>query len=274
MSATNNNIVEVKGIDFSRGSNKIYSNLTMNFAKGKITAVMGPSGIGKTTLLKLIGGQLIPDKGDILFNGESISFASTKDLYDMRKNMGMLFQSATLFNDMSVFDNVAYALREHTDLSEEMIRMIVLMKLQAVGLRGTHELFPSELSGGMQRRVALARAVSLDPELIMYDEPFAGQDPISFGVIVKLIKDLNQTAGLTSIVVTHDIQEVLTIADYCYILMDGKVLFEGTAEEVKACKDPYVVQFLTASSDGPISFHKPAPDYQTELFAQVDKDAK
>ncbi|MFC6277409.1 ABC transporter ATP-binding protein [Psittacicella hinzii] len=265
-----NNIVEIKDIDFYRGDTPIYRGLSLNFERGKVTAVMGPSGIGKTTLLKLIGGQLIPSKGDITFNGKSVSKANTKELYQMRKSMGMLFQSGTLFNDLSVFDNVAYALREHTDLSEEIIRMIVLMKLQAVGLRGTHELNPSELSGGMQRRVALARTIALDPELIMYDEPFAGQDPISMGVIIKLIKDLNQTAGLTSIVVTHDIQEVLTIADYCYILMDGKVLFQGTAEEVKNCQDPYVLQFLTASSDGPISFHKPAPDYQSELFLQVD----
>lgn len=271
MSENNDNIVEVKNIDFYRGSNAIYKDLSLNFARGKVTAVMGPSGIGKTTLLKLIGGQLIPDKGDITFNGKSVSKASTKDLYDMRKQMGMLFQSGTLFNDMTVYDNVAYALREHTKLSEELIRMIVLMKLQAVGLRGTHELYPSELSGGMQRRIALARTIALDPELIMYDEPFAGQDPISMGVIIKLIKDLNKTAGLTSIVVTHDIQEVLTIADYCYILMDGKVLFQGTAKEVEDCEDPYVKQFLSASSDGPITFHKPAPDYQSELFANLEE---
>lgn len=261
-------IVEVRDINFERGDNKIYQGLSLNFRRGKVTAVMGPSGIGKTTLLKLIGGQLIPSSGDILFNGESVSNASEHELYDIRKKMGMLFQSGTLFNDMTVFDNVAYPLYEHTHLDSEYIRQIVLMKLQAVGLRGTHDLYPRELSGGMQRRVALARSIALDPELIMYDEPLAGQDPVSMGVIIKLIKDLNIIAGMTSIVVTHDIQEVLEIADYNYILMNGKVLFEGTSQEVRDCKDPLVVQFLNASSEGPIEFHKPAPDYETELFAE------
>lgn len=263
------NIVEITDLKFSRRDNVIYNGLNLSIERGKITAVMGPSGIGKTTLLKLIGGQLIPDSGNVVFNGRSISQANTSELYEMRKQMGMLFQSGTLFNDMSVFDNVAYPLYEHTDLDDETIRQIVLLKLQAVGLRGTHDLFPNELSGGMQRRVSLARSIALDPDLIMYDEPLAGQDPISMGVILHLINTLNKVSGMTSIVVTHDIQEVLTIADYCYILMEGKVLFEGTPEEVKACTNPYVVQFLNANLEGPLEFHKPAPDYETELFANA-----
>lgn len=260
------NIVEIKDLSFSRRGNPIYTNLNLNIQRGKITAIMGPSGIGKTTLLKLIGGQLIPDAGDVKFNGQSVSRASTAELYELRKQMGMLFQSGTLFNDMSVFDNVAYPLYEHTNLDKETIRKIVLLKLQAVGLRGTHDLMPQELSGGMQRRVSLARSIALDPDLIMYDEPLAGQDPISMGVIVHLINTLNKVVGMTSIVVTHDIQEVLTIADYCYILMEGKVLFEGTPEEVKACDNEYVVQFLNANLDGPLEFHKPAPDYEAQLW--------
>lgn len=269
MTKTTDNIVEVRNIYFERGDSEIYAGISLNFERGKITAVMGPSGIGKTTLLKLIGGQLLPTKGDIMFDGVAVNKVSTKELYKIRKRMGMLFQSGTLFNDMTVFDNVAYPLREHTKLDEHIIRMVVLMKLEAVGLRGTHELYPSELSGGMQRRVALARSIALDPELIMYDEPLAGQDPVSMGVIIHLIKTLNKVAGMTSIIVTHDIQEVLTIADYCYILMDGKVRFEGTPQEVTECDDPFVIQFLTANSNGPIKFHKPARDYQTELFEQV-----
>lgn len=271
MTKSNDYIVEVRDINFERGSNKIYDGLTLNFERGKITAVMGPSGIGKTTLLRLIGGQLVPSKGDILFNRRSVSYASELELYDIRKHMSMLFQSGSLLNDLTVFENIAYPLVEHTDLTADYIRQIVLMKLQAVGLRGTHDLMPSELSGGMQRRVALARAIALDPELIMYDEPLAGQDPVSMGVIIKLIKDLNKIAGMTSIVVTHDIQEVLEIADYNYILMDGKVLFQGTSDEVRNCKDPYVVQFLNASFEGPIEFHKPAPDYEQELFVNKHK---
>lgn len=266
MSSNEDNIIEITNLHFARGSNQIYTDLNMKFPRGKLIAVMGPSGIGKTTLLKLIGGQLIPQSGDITFNGESVVKASTKELYEIRKHMGMLFQSGTLFNDMSVFDNVAYPLREHSGYSEEVIRQIVLMKLQAVGLRGTRDLLPSELSGGMQRRVALARAIALDPEVIMYDEPFAGQDPISMGVIVQLIKQLNDISGVTSIVVTHDITEVLSIADYCYFIMDGKVIFEGNPDQVRACENPYIVQFMNAQADGPISFHKPAPDYLEDIF--------
>ncbi|AGH38959.1 ABC transporter ATP-binding protein [Bibersteinia trehalosi USDA-ARS-USMARC-188] len=262
----NENLVEVKNLTFKRGERVIYDNLNLKVKKGKITAIMGPSGIGKTTLLRLIGGQLIPDAGDILFDGESVAKASNSKLYQLRQRMGMLFQSGALFTDLSTFDNVAYPIREHTRLSESLIRKLVLMKLEAVGLRGAAQLMPSELSGGMARRAALARAIALDPDLIMYDEPFAGQDPISMGVIVDLIKKLNQALNLTSIVVSHDVDEVLSIADYAYIVADKRIIAEGTSEELLASKDPQVVQFLAGKADGPVQFHYPAADYTEELF--------
>jgi len=213
-------IVEVKDVCFSRGDRIIYKNMSFSVPKGKITAIMGPSGIGKTTMLRLIGGQLKPDSGDILFEGSSIPKMSRKALYEARTKMSMLFQSGALFTDMSVFDNIAFPIREHTKLSEDLIRLVVLMKLQAVGLRGAKDLMPSELSGGMARRAALARSIALDPELIMYDEPFAGQDPISMGVLVKLIKSLNEVLGLSSLIVTHDVNEVMSIADHVIIIAD------------------------------------------------------
>lgn len=262
----NENLVEVKNLTFKRGERIIYDNLNLKVKKGKITAIMGPSGIGKTTLLRLIGGQLIPDAGDILFDGESVAKASNSKLYQLRQRMGMLFQSGALFTDLSTFDNVAYPIREHTRLSESLIRKLVLMKLEAVGLRGAAQLMPSELSGGMARRAALARAIALDPDLIMYDEPFAGQDPISMVVIVDLIKKLNQALNLTSIVVSHDVDEVLSIADYAYIVADKRIIAEGTSEALLASKDPQVVQFLAGKADGPVQFHYPAADYTEELF--------
>ncbi|OAQ14444.1 toluene ABC transporter ATP-binding protein [Bibersteinia trehalosi Y31] len=262
----NENLVEVKNLTFKRGERVIYNNLNLKVKKGKITAIMGPSGIGKTTLLRLIGGQLTPDAGDILFDGESVAKASNSKLYQLRQRMGMLFQSGALFTDLSTFDNVAYPIREHTRLSESLIRKLVLMKLEAVGLRGAAQLMPSELSGGMARRAALARAIALDPDLIMYDEPFAGQDPISMGVIVDLIKKLNQALNLTSIVVSHDVDEVLSIADYAYIVADKRIIAEGTSEALLASKDPQVVQFLAGKADGPVQFHYPAADYTEELF--------
>ncbi|TCT17321.1 phospholipid/cholesterol/gamma-HCH transport system ATP-binding protein [Bibersteinia trehalosi] len=262
----NENLVEVKNLTFKRGERVIYDNLNLKVKKGKITAIMGPSGIGKTTLLRLIGGQLIPDAGDILFDGESVAKASNSKLYQLRQRMGMLFQSGALFTDLSTFDNVAYPIREHTRLSESLIRKLVLMKLEAVGLRGAAQLMPSELSGGMARRAALARAIALDPDLIMYDEPFSGQDPISMGVIVDLIKKLNQALNLTSIVVSHDVDEVLSIADYAYIVADKRIIAEGTSEALLASKDPQVVQFLAGKADGPVQFHYPAADYTEELF--------
>jgi phospholipid/cholesterol/gamma-HCH transport system ATP-binding protein len=263
-------LVEIDNLTFKRADRVIYDGISLNVPKGKITAVMGPSGIGKTTLLRLIGGQLIPDEGDVKFDGDSIVSMSRKSLYQTRRRMSMLFQSGALFTDMSVFDNVAFPLREHTQLSEDIIATIVALKLQAVGLRGAAKLMPSELSGGMARRAALARAIALDPDLIMYDEPFAGQDPISMGVLVKLIRELNDALNLTSIVVTHDVTEVLTIADYIYILADKRVIGEGTAQQIKESDSELVQQFLKGKADGPVPFHYPASELK-ESFLGADK---
>lgn len=260
------NLIEVKNLTFKRGERVIYDNLNLQVQKGKVTAIMGPSGIGKTTLLRLIGGQIIPERGEILFDGQDICQASNKELYQLRQRMGMLFQSGALFTDLSTFDNVAFPIREHTTLPEELIRKLVLMKLESVGLRGAAHLMPSELSGGMARRAALARAIALDPDLIMYDEPFTGQDPISMGVIVELIKKLNQALNLTSIVVSHDVTEVLSIADYAYIVANQRVIAQGTPEELVASQDPQVIQFLAGKADGPVRFHYPAKDYVEDLF--------
>lgn len=260
------NLIEVKQLTFKRGERIIYDNLNLQVRKGKITAIMGPSGIGKTTLLRLIGGQILPETGEILFDGRDICKASNKELYELRQRMGMLFQSGALFTDLSTFENVAFPIREHTRLPEDLIRKLVLMKLEAVGLRGAAQLMPSELSGGMARRAALARAIALDPDLIMYDEPFTGQDPISMGVIVELIKKLNHALNLTSIVVSHDVQEVLSIADYAYIVADKRIIAEGTPEILQKSEDPQVVQFLAGKADGPVCFHYPAQDYAEELF--------
>lgn len=260
------NLVEVKNLTFKRDERVIYDNLNLQVQKGKITAIMGPSGIGKTTLLRLIGGQILPENGEILFDGQDICQANNKTLYQLRQRMGMLFQSGALFTDLSTFDNVAFPIREHTQLPEELIRKLVLMKLEAVGLRGAAQLMPSELSGGMARRAALARAIALDPDLIMYDEPFTGQDPISMGVIVELIKKLNQALNLTSIVVSHDVNEVLSIADYAYIIANKRIIAEGTPESLLASQDPQVVQFLAGKADGPVQFHYPAQNYTEELF--------
>lgn len=260
------NLVEIKDVSFSRGERIIYQNMSFTVPSGKITAIMGPSGIGKTTILRLIGGQLKPDNGDILFAGESVPNMSRKALYEAREQMSMLFQSGALFTDMSVFDNVAFPLREHTKLSEEIIRIVVLMKLEAVGLRGAKDLMPSELSGGMAWRAALARAIALDPDLIMYDEPFAGQDPISMGVLVKLIKSLNQTLNITSLVVTHDVTEVMSIADHVVILADKGVIGEGTPKQVAQSDSALVQQFLQGLSDGPVPFHFEASPYNEDLL--------
>ncbi|GEN42262.1 ABC transporter ATP-binding protein [Pseudoalteromonas nigrifaciens] len=261
-------IVEVKDVCFSRGDRIIYKNMSFSVPKGKITAIMGPSGIGKTTMLRLIGGQLKPDSGDILFEGNSIPKMSRKVLYEARTKMSMLFQSGALFTDMSVFDNIAFPIREHTKLSEDLIRLVVLMKLQAVGLRGAKDLMPSELSGGMARRAALARSIALDPELIMYDEPFAGQDPISMGVLVKLIKSLNEVLGLSSLIVTHDVNEVMSIADHVIIIADQGVIGSGSPEQMRQHESPLVQQFLKGLSDGPVPFHFPAQTYADELLGE------
>jgi phospholipid/cholesterol/gamma-HCH transport system ATP-binding protein len=252
------NLIEIDNLTFSRSGRIIYDDISLRIQKGKTTAIMGPSGIGKTTMLRLMGGQLKPDSGDVKYKGESIPGMRRNRLFEVRRQMSMLFQSGALFTDMSVYDNIAFPLREHTRLSEELIYTIVMLKLQAVGLRGAAQLMPNELSGGMARRAALARAIALDPELIMYDEPFAGQDPISMGVLVKLIKALNDALDLTSVVVTHDVTEVLTIADYIYILAEKKIIGSGTPEEIRNSKSPLVQQFLKGQADGPVPFHFPA----------------
>ncbi len=260
-----NTLIRLNNVHFSRGDRKIFNGLQLNVQKGKITAIMGPSGIGKTTLLKLIGGQIQPESGEIWFEDSNIVTLKRADLYKVREKMGMLFQSGALFTDMSVFDNVAFPLREHTELDETLIRSIVLLKLEAVGLRGASELMPSELSGGMARRVALARAIALDPELIMYDEPFVGQDPITMGILVELIKKFNQALGLTSVVVSHDVDEVMEIADYVYILSDGRVIAEGSPDQLRKTDDQDIQRFLQGKTDGE-GFVYPAQPLQEELF--------
>lgn len=257
----NQTLIEVKNLTFSRGTRKIFDDVCLSIPKGKVTAIMGPSGTGKTTLLKLIAGQLTPDSGSVLVEGQDVHKLSRTKLYKLRRKMGMLFQSGALLTDLNVFDNVAFPLREHTKLPEEVIGAIVQMKLQAVGLRGAQTLFPAELSGGMARRVALARAISLDPEMIFYDEPFAGQDPISMGVLVELIQNLNDSLDLTSVVVSHDVDEVLSIADYVCVLSEGKVIATGTKEELLAGKSEFVTQFIKGLPDGPVPFHFPAEPY-------------
>lgn len=266
MDPLSDHIIDVRGLTFSRGSRKIFDNIDLKIPRGKVTAVMGPSGTGKTTLLKLIGGQLRADSGSIMLDDQNIVKLRRSELFSLRERMGMLFQSGALFTDMSVFDNVAFPIRVHTDLSEEMIRDIVLMKLQAVGLRGANGLMPSELSGGMARRVALARAIALDPDIVMYDEPFTGQDPIAMGVLVNLIRRLNQALGHTSIIVSHDIEETLSIADYVYIVSDSRVIAQGTPEELRGNSSEKVKQFIEGLPDGPVPFHYPAPDYMQQLL--------
>lgn len=273
-SAKADDLVVIENLDFAHGygAHQVYKGLNLRVPRGKITAVMGPSGIGKTTLLRLIGGQLKPQAGRIEFAGHNIPELSRSALYEQRKRMSMLFQSGALFTDMSVYDNIAFPLREHSKLPEEIIETIVLMKLEAVGLRGARHLMPSELSGGMARRAALARAIALDPELIMYDEPFAGQDPISMGVIVRLIKSLNNSLGVTSIVVTHDVTEVMTIADYVNIIADKKVVAQGSPAELEASDDPLVHQFLAGEADGPVPFHYAAPSLAEDILG--DRNAR
>nr|WP_275975051.1 ATP-binding cassette domain-containing protein [Shewanella gaetbuli] len=265
-----NPLVEINHLGFNRGDKVIYEDISLVIPKGKVTAIMGPSGIGKTTLLKLIGAQLTPNSGTVLFDGVDMHQLSRTELYQVRKRMSMLFQSGALFTDMNVYDNVAFALREHTDLSEDIIRSIVLMKLQAVGLRGAASLMPDELSGGMQRRAALARAIALEPEMVLYDEPFAGQDPISMGMLVKLIRELSNALKLTSVVVSHDVKEVLGIADYVYVIAEKKVIAHGTPEQLKQSDNPQLIQFIQGAPDGPVPFHYPAKNYQQELLSEPD----
>ncbi len=258
--------IKIKDLTFSRGPRKIFDRLNLEIPRGKVTAIMGPSGIGKTTLLKLIGGQLYPESGTVEVDGENIHRLGRRQLFEFRKRIGMLFQSGALFSDLSVYENVAFPLRVHTHLPEAMVRDVVMMKLNAVGLRGAAKLKPSELSGGMTRRVALARSIVLDPDLIMYDEPFAGQDPIAMGVLVQLIRLLNDALDLTSVLVSHDISESLSICDYAVIIAEGRVIGAGTPEELKSEGSDFVRQFLNGHPDGPVPFHYPARDYRAELL--------
>ncbi len=261
-------LVSIKSLSFHRNQRAIFDDVSLSIPKGKITAIMGPSGIGKTTLLRLIGGQIAPTQGEIWFDGDNIPTLSCQRLYQVRKKMSMLFQSGALFTDMNVYDNVAFPLREHTQLPQELIDTLVKLKLEAVGLRGAAQLMPSELSGGMARRAALARAIALDPELIMYDEPFVGQDPITMGVLVELIKNLNHALGVTSIVVSHDVPEVMSIADHVYLLSNGKVIAQGSPDELRQNQDPRVQQFLLGQEDGPVPFHFPALAIEKDIFGR------
>ncbi len=259
-------LVQIRDLVYCRGERTIFDGMDINIARGKLTAIMGPSGTGKTTLLRLIGGQLRPDAGTVHVDGQSVPELGYRSLYELRKRMGMLFQNGALLTDLNVFDNVAFPLREHTQLNETMIRDLVLMKLHAVGLRGARDLMPSELSGGMARRVALARAIALDPMMIMYDEPFTGQDPISMGVLVSLLRTLTDALGLTSVVVSHDVQESLSIADYVYVISAGKVVEHGSPDDLRQSQSSWVQQFIQGKRDGPVPFHFPATDYADDLF--------
>lgn len=260
------NWVEISDLIFARDGRRIFNGISMNVKRGKITAIMGPSGSGKTTLLQLIGAQLTPASGTIWVNGQNIHHVPRKALYEARRNMGLLFQSSALFTHLSVFENVAFPLREHTQLNESMLRDIVLMKLEAVGLRGAAHLMPAQLSGGMARRVALARTIALDPELMMYDEPFTGQDPISLGVLVRLIKRLNQLLHITTIIVSHDVEETCSIADYIYLIAGGSIIGQGTPEELMHSAEPQIKQFMHGEADGVVPFHYPARPYTEELL--------
>ena len=259
-------LVKIRGLTFYRGDRPIFEDVDLDIPRGRISAIMGPSGCGKTTLLRLIGGQLKPASGSILVDGTEVTRLSRKALMQLRKRMGMLFQSGALLTDLNVFDNLAFPLREHTRLPESIIRDLVLMRLEAVGLRGARDLMASELSGGMARRAALARAVIMDPMMIMYDEPFTGQDPISMGVLVRLIRLMNDTLGLSSILVSHDVQETLSIADQVFILSQGHIVGQGSPDEIARSDSPWVRQFVDAQPDGPVPFHYPAPELDRDLL--------
>ena len=267
---TSDTLVELRDVRFGYGERVILDGISLTVPRGKVTALMGASGGGKTTVLRLIGGQYRAQSGNLTFEGQEVGSMNQAELYTMRRRMGMLFQFGALFTDLSVFDNVAFPLREHTDLNESMIRDIVLMKLQAVGLRGARDLMPSEVSGGMARRVALARAMALDPQLVMYDEPFAGLDPISLGTAARLIRQLNDTLGLTSVIVSHDLDETFHIADQVIVLANGKIAAQGTPSEVRSSTDPLVHQFVSAAPEGPVRFHYPGPTVMDD-FGVVSK---
>jgi phospholipid/cholesterol/gamma-HCH transport system ATP-binding protein len=263
------NLIEIEELSYSRGDRVIFDKLSMVVPRGRITALMGPSGTGKTTLLRIIGGQLRPDSGRVVFNGRDVPRLSRGELFELRRNMGMLFQSSALFTDLSVFENVAFPLRVHTNLPDEMVRDLVLMKLNAVGLRGARDLMPAQLSGGMSRRVAIARTMALDPEFIMYDEPFTGQDPIAMGVLVSLIKGLNESLAMTSLLVSHDIHETVSIADQIYIISDGHVIGAGTPQMLREHDSTMVRQFMLGSPDGPVPFHYPAENFADDLLGEA-----
>jgi len=252
------NIIEIEDLHFAYGDNQVLSGLSLRVPRGKVVAILGVSGSGKSTLLKLIGGQIRPQRGTVRVNGKAINQLDNDGIYALRREMGMMFQAGGLFSDISVYENIAFPMRELTDLPDDLIHRMVLMKLQAVGLRGASTLMPNELSGGMSRRVALARAIALDPQLIMYDEPFAGLDPISLNVIAHLIRSLNDALDVTSIVVSYDVMESLMVADYAYFIHDGRLVAEGTSQEILASRDPFVFQFVNAKPDGPVAFHHPA----------------
>lgn len=268
------NLLELRGIDFGYGERLVLKNLNICFKRGQVVAVMGGSGCGKTTILRLIGGLERARRGQVLFEGADIGKLDTAGIYALRRKMGMLFQFGALFTDISVFDNVAFALREHTQLSETVLQDLVLMKLNAVGLRGARDLMPAEISGGMARRVALARAIALDPTLIMYDEPFAGLDPISLGITANLIRTLNQALGATSILVTHDVPESFAIADYVYFIVDGALHAEGSPDQLRASTDPTVRQFLDGAAEGPFGFHYPGAPLAADFGLAVDAGAR
>jgi phospholipid/cholesterol/gamma-HCH transport system ATP-binding protein len=259
------NAVEIRDLHFSFGDLEILRGLSLDIPRHQVVAILGGSGSGKSTLLKIIGGQLRPESGTVAVEGKNVHQLSNQELYRLRLDMGMMFQTSGLFTDLSVLDNVAFPMRENFRLPEELVRRLVLMKLHAVGLRGAHAMMPGDLSGGMTRRVALARAIATDPKLLMYDEPFAGLDPISLNQIVELIRTLNQALGLTSIVVTYDVHEALKVADYVYVIGDGVILGKGTSQEVQASDDPYLKQFLNALPDGPVRFHFPGPSLEEDL---------
>jgi phospholipid/cholesterol/gamma-HCH transport system ATP-binding protein len=260
--------VDVHDVHYNVNSRSIFAGVNVKVRRGRITAIMGPSGTGKTTLLRLITAQAAPSQGRITVFGQDIDHVKGPAVYALRKRMGMLFQNGALLTDMTVFENVAFPVREHTDLPEPLIRRLVLTKLQSVGLRGATDLMPAELSGGMARRVALARAIVLDPEILLYDEPFVGLDPISMGMIVRLIKQMNDALGITSIVVSHDVKELATIAHDSYLISGGKVVASGSPQELDRSQDATVRQFMTGSAEGPVPFHYPAPDYHTQLMEE------
>ena len=259
-------VVRMRGVAFSRGSRVIFDGVDLDIPRGKVTAILGPSGGGKTTLLRLIGGQLAPSAGSVHVFGQNVQSLDDRGLYALRKRMGMLFQSGALLTDLDVYENVAFPLREHTKLPESMIRSIVRMKLEVVGLRNARRLYPRELSGGMARRAALARAIALDPTMVLYDEPFAGQDPVSMGILVRLIRELNSALKLTSVIVSHDVVETATIADEMYLIANGKVVDHGPPARLQNSQNPAVAQFMRGLPDGPMPYHFPGPDYLADLL--------